>query len=486
MKEKKVALVILDGYGLRDHSFGNAVSMARQKNMEVFFNDYPNLKVPTGGKNVGIPSRRVGNSYLGHTTIGAGRVVKQGPLRINEAIEKGSLFNKKPLLNIMKTGRVHLLGYVDKNKYYADINHIIALIDKCKEQGVKDIFLHLITNKKVGEDETFLKTMKGVNIKYITSVAGYDYTADQNLIKKYLSVLTERSFIKEELKSHLKNELEKGKNEDEFRAARFNFNGDIRKGDGVIFFNHRGEKLAPFITLLKEKVDCKMCSLVPLDDSLDFLTTLYPKLNVKNNLTNILLENGKDILRVAESVKSSHITTFFDSGEKIENERLENVFIPSIHTAKMQKYPKMMAEKITEEIIEKTNGKEYDFILVNYANCDSIGHTGNLTAAIKAVECVDKEVGKLVKDLREKNYTVIITADHGNADKMLEKNLKPFYEHTSAPAPIIIIDDEKKEVKKTGKLANIAPTILEILDIPKPGQIRSGSLFKKGRKKISE
>ncbi len=496
----------MDGYGKGEDYPFNAVIKANKPNLDMLFGKYPNSELACSGLDVGLPDGIMGNSEVGHLNIGAGRTVYQDITRINRSIEEGS-FAKNPILldifdrTLSKNSKLHIMGLVSNGDVHSSLRHPAELVKAACGRGLKNIFVHAFTDGRDTPPESGVSYIKELDDLIeplgakIASVSGRYYAMDRDKrwdrIHKAYKCLTEPQSIMGSAKNtayEIITESYKNGITDEFIVpACVKENGvpvaPIEKGDSVIFFNFRADR-AREITIALNRIEEVPFETKDLD--LDFATmteyredfpfrTLYPKLYLNNILGEAVSSAGLKQLRIAETEKYAHVTFFFNGGDETKFPGEERILIQSPKVATYDLLPEMSAYEVTDTLVKEIEKDIYDLIVLNFANCDMVGHTGIFEAARKAVETVDECVGKVYKAAMTKNYLMILTADHGNAEKMMDGDI-PFTAHTTNRVPFLVTDE--KLMISEGKLSDIAPTILSLMGVGIPsemtGKILSG------------
>lgn len=510
---RPIVLTILDGWGYSPQKVGNAILNARKPNMDFIMANYPGLLLQASGKAVGLTWGETGNSEVGHLTIGAGRTIFQYLSRINKAIETGEFFNNDALLaaisHIRKNNsKLHLAGLLTSGSVHAYFNHILALIDFAKRNNIKNIKLHLFTDAKdsglkeggvlIGKLNEYLNNYPDVKI---ATIMGRDFPMDRNdnwdLTEKAYNLMVKGDG--EQTDDPIKKLDEyygQGLHDNKIPPLLLDPLGSIENGDAVMFFNFREDSMRQ---LTKSFIDLDfnffqrnlfdnllVVAMTPyVEDS--NLKVIFTAPDVKNGLAEVLSLNGKKQLHIAETEKYAHATFFFNC---LKNEPFpgeSDIFIKSIK--KPEDEPEMMSNEILAKVIEEIQRDLYDFIIINFANADIVAHSGNLEKTVRGVEAVDSCVGKLKEAVFQKDGILIITADHGNAESLTSKGGDEESKHNMNPVPFFIVVKEyekqrTEEAIKTslsgssGIIADIAPTILEIMGIPKPEEMTGESLFK--------
>ena len=497
---KKIVLLILDGWGLSDDKKYNAIAQAKTPNFDYLWNNFPHTKLEASGRAVGLPEGQMGNSEVGHLNIGAGRIVYQDLEKINKAVED-NLLEKNPLLvkvfeKVKKyNSTLHIKGLVSPGGVHSHTDHLYALINLAKKVGAPRVFVHAFTD---GRDtppksakkyiEELEKVCKESGIACVASVSGRYYAMDRdnnwertqcayNAIakgegKKYDSAL---EAIRESYKS--------GKT-DEFIEpcvipAAKGKTCEVMDHDAMIFFNFRSDRAKQLAKKFNEDCHAKDFTYTTMTDygeSLSGNVILSGKI-IDNGLAEIISKNNLKQIHIAETEKFAHVTYFFNGGKEEPFAGEDRKLVASNKVATHDLAPEMKAREITDEIITAAQKGEYDFILANFANLDIIGHTGKMKEAVIAAETVDLNLGRIMKEAEKSGYVLIVTADHGNAEKMFDNETnQPYTAHTENPVPFIVMKKGLKLSNK-GKLANVAPTILEIMGISKPKAMTGVSLI---------
>jgi len=477
---KKVLLIVLDGYGEgKDYKY-NAVTRAKTPFLDELRKKYPHTLLKTDSESVGLPKGTMGGSEVGHYTMGAGRVVFQSLEEINRSIKKRELFKKKELLSaIKKAKRVHLLGMISDAGVHSHIDHLFALMKFIK----KPTYIHAITDgRDVPEQsaEKYIKQIQKKGGKIATIIGRYyamdrDKNLDRTRVAFDLYVKGKGTIVSDPVKA-IKNEYKKGTKTDYYIGPNLiDPKGTIQNDDVVIFFNYRTDRAAQ-ITEMFSKYTKNFIAFGPYTKK---FPVLYPAPKIKNNLGHFLSKKGKKQLRIAETEKYAHVTFFFNSQEKKPYKGEKRIMIPSPKVPSYADKPEMSAPKITKTLIKELP-KKYDFILLNYANCDLVGHSGSFRAAKKAVETVDDCLKKLIPEALKNDYEIILTADHGNAEYMRYPNNENCASHTLNPVMGMIISDQKYKIKKKKSLSlrDIAPTILDLMGYKAPKEMTGKNLIK--------
>lgn len=499
--KQTVVLAILDGYGLREESHGNAVYLADNKVFNMLWNNYPHTKLQASGQLVGLPKGQMGNSEVGHMNIGAGRIVYQPLELINKSIETGAIFTNEKILSIMKhakenNSKLHLLGLISDGGVHSHINHLIALLEMCKKENISNVCLHLFTDgRDVSPTSAYSyisivqSKLKELGIGEIATIGGRYYGMDRDsnydrLQKAYDVIVNDLGISQTSPQEYIENSYKNGITDEFLIPAKFSDNKNITDNDGIIAFNFRKDRLREIMTAItnpeevpmptKKFKNIKALTMLPVVHTVKAIHA-YDDPQMTNILGEYIEKQNLSQLRIAETEKYAHVTFFFDGGKEVDYKNEEKILIPSPKVATYDLKPEMSCEEVTEKLLGKIG--EYDLVILNYANGDMVGHTGVLEAAIKAVEAVDKGLGLIYEKVKEVDGILIVTADHGNCEEMLDDNDNVLTAHTTNPVPFIIT---KKGLKlHEGKLGDIAPTILELMNIEKPIEMTGNSLIEK-------
>jgi len=512
---QKVILIILDGYGLRSEESYNAVNAAETPTLDNLFREYPNTTLKCSGSDVGLPDGMMGNSEVGHLNIGAGRIVDQMLVKIDNAIDDKSFFDNDVLTEVMnlvkKRGTaLHFMGLMSDGGVHSRLNHIFALLEMAKQKSLRNVFLHLFsdgrdTSPKAGKDyvRRIIEKTEEIGIGKIASISGRYYAMDRDkrwdrIEEVYKTLLhgegTKYSSPLEVFASAYENDLT-----DEFILPSTIFESGIpvatlRDGDGIIAFNFRADRMRQLTDALlstdfrefeRPKRHFKYASMTMYDASFNHPFAFDP-VNLRAILGEVISNAGLSQLRIAETEKYAHITYFFNGGNESAFKNEDRILINSPKVATYDLKPEMSAEEITANVCDAIEDSTHDFIVLNYANCDMVGHTGSFDAAVKAVETVDVGLKAIVPLMLKKGGACVITADHGNAELMFDENTGfPHTAHTTNPVPLIFAGvDEEAKIRDDGRLADLAPTILELLGLDKPEEMTGSSLIDNNNQSI--
>jgi 2,3-bisphosphoglycerate-independent phosphoglycerate mutase len=500
--KKPVVLIIMDGYGLRDEKDGNAISMAKTPNLDLLMQEYPTHHLNASGLAVGLPDGQMGNSEVGHLNIGAGRIVYQSLTRINKDIEEGTFFSNEAYVKAAKNAKdnntkLHIMGLLSDGGVHSHIDHIKAFFKLAKDQGVKDAYFHAFLDGRDTPPDSgisYIKELESymseINYGKVASVGGRFYGMDRDNIwervQTHYDVLVGTT---KNTKPSAQEGLQASYDEKVYDEFVIPFNvvpeGIVEDNDSVIFANFRPDRAIQISKALSNPEASGIDASNGPKDLFYVSTMEYSDLvkgevayglNVLDNLYgDVISEAGLSQLRIAETQKYAHVTFFFDGGKDKEIKGSERVLVNSPKIATFDMMPEMAAYEVTDKVLDEIEQNKFDTIVLNFANCDMVGHTGIIPAAIKAVEVVDECVGKVVDAVLDKGGVALVTADHGNAEKMLDANGNPFTAHTTSIVPLIVTDKEVT-IRDSGILADIAPTMLEYLGIKKPAEMTGESL----------
>ena len=502
--KKPLLLMILDGFGIAEKK-GNAIAAANTPNIDKIFSQNPITSIGASGLNVGLPEGQMGNSEVGHTNIGAGRVVYQELTRITKSIEDSSFFENpefnKALENVKKyNSSLHLIGLLSNGGVHSHNSHLYALIDLAKRKGIKNVYIHAFLD---GRDvaptsgKNFIveceNKIKEIGIGKIATVMGRYYAMDRDnrwerVQKAYDAMVFGEGKHCDSPSGAVQASYDEGITDEFVVPVVCCDNSNIKSNDSVIFFNFRPDRAREITrTLVDPNFDGfeRKKGMFPLtfvcmtqyDATMPNVLVAFKPQSLANTFGEYISNKGLTQLRIAETEKYAHVTFFFNGGIEKSYENEDRILVPSPKVATYDMQPEMSAYIVTDKILDSIKSGKYDVIILNYANCDMVGHTGVFEAAVKAVEAVDTCVGKVTEAIAAMGGVTIITADHGNADKMIDENNKPFTAHTTNPVPFCVIGYDC-ELKSGGKLADIAPTMLNILDLPIPEEMDGISLIK--------
>ena len=498
MSQKKAILVIMDGWGLGKVASADAIQNANVPFTKSLYSRYPNTTLTTCGELVGLPEGQMGNSEVGHLNLGAGRIVYQELQRINVAVRDGSLVTNPTFLNSLRYAKsnnkpLHLLGLVSNGGVHSHINHLKAIVTACKNEGLKEVFIHAFTDGRDCDPKSGLGFMKELQqhlnetVGKIATVNGRYYAMDRDkrwerIKLAYDAMVNGAGQKATDAIAAVENSYRQNVT-DEFILPTVIVDegqqplGVIRDGDAALCFNFRTDRCREITQVLTQtdmhefnmhKLSLHYTTMTQYDHSYINVNVIFKNDDLKNTLGEVLQQHGLKQIRIAETEKYPHVTFFFSGGREIPFEGEKRIMIPSPKVATYDLKPEMSAYEVTDALIPEIENKTADFICLNYANTDMVGHTGVWTAAIKAAETVDKCVERVVTAALKNDYAIFLTADHGNSDYMINEDGSPNTAHTLNLVPLFVIDEKWRGTLKPGKLADIAPTILKMMGLPVP------------------
>jgi 2,3-bisphosphoglycerate-independent phosphoglycerate mutase len=498
-------IMILDGFGYSKETKGNAIALARTPNLDKLFKKYPHNLLSASGMMVGLPDGQMGNSEVGHLNIGAGRIIYQELTKITKEIRDKTFFSNQALIDAMNSANLnnkplHLIGLLSDGGVHSHIDHLIAILELAKKNKVKNVYIHAILDGRdtppdsgIRHMEKLLLNMDRLKIGKISTISGRYYAMDRDhrwdrVTLAYDAISQGIGRISEDPIEAIQSAYSQGETDEFFKPTIISKNSFIENGDSIIFFNFRPDRAreltrcfvdANFDSFLRKKTYTNLCfvCLTQYDILMPNVKVAFLPQSIDNTLGQYLAKNNKTQLRIAETEKYAHVTFFFNGGIETPNPNEDRMLIPSPSVATYDLQPEMSAEKIADAVIPQIDRDFYDVIVLNFANPDMVGHTGVLEAAIKAIETIDNCVGEVVASVLAKGGTILLTADHGNAEKMLDEKGHPFTAHTTNPVPFMLISEKQYKLKSKGILADIAPTLLEIIGLNKPAEMTGSSLI---------
>ena len=517
MKKIPYAIIIMDGYGLAPSGAGNAITIDGSKNVNELIKNYPSATLGARGLSVGLPQGQMGNSEVGHLNMGAGRIVYQDLTKITKAIEDGDFFENPALLKAVENAKqngkkLHLYGLLSNGGVHSHLTHVFALLKLAKKAGLEEVFVHCFMDGRdvsptsgAGFIRDLQAEMKEVGIGKVASVCGRYYAMDRDnnwdRVEKAYDMLTLGEGEKtDDPAATVEKSYENGVTDEFLKPIKVYENGKpvglLEEGDSVICFNFRPDRAREITRAVSQKVftvpkgnafNRKTGWLHPVyvcftvyDAAFDDVDIAFPKTVLNNTLGEYLAKLGKKQLRIAETEKYAHVTFFFNGGVESPNEGEVRDLIPSPKVATYDLKPEMSAFEVTDKVLEELESGEFDVMILNFANCDMVGHTGVIPAAVKAVHTVDECVKRVTDKILEMGGAALLTADHGNADKLLSEDGSPFTAHTTNPVPVVLVSEKYKKasLRKDGILADLAPTLLTVMGVPVPKEMTGKSLIK--------
>ncbi|HRX28745.1 MAG TPA: 2,3-bisphosphoglycerate-independent phosphoglycerate mutase [Saprospiraceae bacterium] len=502
-KSKKVALLILDGWGIGSNDKVSAIANANTPCFDNLMKNSPHAQLLTHGENVGLPAGQMGNSEVGHINIGAGRIVYQELARINKDMREGIFQRKEEWLKFINRAqngnkRLHLMGLLSDGGVHSHINHLLEILKDLRTYSDLEIYIHAFldgrdTDPKSGikHVESLLENIENTNARLSTVIGRY-YAMDRDhrwerTKKSYDLMVKGIGEYSSDIVAKIQQEYEAGIT-DEFMIPINCLHGNgglIKNGDSVFFYNFRTDRPRQLTTILTQEavedfelypMSLNFCTMTNYDDKYQGISVIYEKEDVLNTIGEILESKGKSQLRIAETEKYPHVTFFFSAGREEPFQNEYRIMVPSPKVATYDLAPEMSAIEITDRLLDFISDNPVDFICLNFANTDMVGHTGVFSAAVKAAETVDSCLCRIIKNLRDQ-YSFIVIADHGNSDFMINDDGTPNTAHTTNPVPIIVLDNGVKTVEN-GVLGDVAPTILNLMNIDIPKEM-SGRILTK-------
>ena len=505
MAKKPIALIIMDGFGINKETEGNAIAMAKTPNLDKFLAEYPNTQLSASGLDVGLPDGQMGNSEVGHTNIGAGRVVYQMLVKITKDINEGKINDIKALSDAMDAakangGALHLMGLLSNGGVHSHNEHLYGLLRMAKKKGLDKVYIHTFLDGRdvpptSGADfmQALENEIKEIGVGSIATIMGRFYAMDRDnawdrVQKAYDAIVKGEGVQENDAVTAVKNSYENNVTDEFVIPTVVDKNGRVKENDSVIFFNFRPDRARQITrTFVDPDFDgfertyfpVNFVGMTQYDESMPNVTVAYPPESLEMTFGEYISQKGLTQLRIAETQKYAHVTFFFNGGEEQQFKGEDRILIKSPDVATFDMKPEMSAYEVTDAVVEAIDDEKFDVIILNYANCDMVGHTGIIDAAVKAVESVDECVGRTVNAILKKNGQVIITADHGNADCLIDPVTKaPFTAHTTNPVPMILIGAGDVKLKM-GRLCDLCPTMLDLMGLEKPEQMTGESLIVK-------
>ncbi|MCR5690087.1 MAG: 2,3-bisphosphoglycerate-independent phosphoglycerate mutase [Clostridiales bacterium] len=502
--KKPVVLCIMDGFGINPSEYGNAIKAAKKPRLDELWAKNPHTQIEASGLWVGLPDGQMGNSEVGHTNIGAGRVIYQDLVKISKAVEDGTFFENKALCKAMRNAAdngkaLHMAGLLSDGGVHSHITHVFGLLEMAKRFGVGKVYVHCIMDGRdvgvttgKGYAAELQAKMDELGVGKIASVMGRYYAMDRekkwDRVEKAYAAMTR---LEGEKFTSAVAALEKSYAEgvtDEFVIPTVAADAEpVRDGDSFIFFNFRPDRAREITSVFVDPAfdgfkreqlrDLTYICMTQYDEKMPNVELAYGPERIEHVFGEVVSDRGLKQLRIAEYTKYAHVTYFLNGGEETVYPGEDRILIDSPNVPTYDLQPEMSAYIVAEKIVEVVKAEKYDVIVVNFANCDMVGHTGVFEAAVKAVEAVDECVGMVYDAVTEKGGAMLITADHGNADKMIGDDGKPFTPHTTNPVPVILTGCGEQTLRSGGKLGDLAPTLLDVMGIEKPAEMTGESLI---------
>lgn len=504
MPKRPYVLVILDGWGMRQETAWNAVAAAKTPNFDRYWKEYPHTLVRTDGRSVGLPDGQFGNSEVGHQNLGAGRVVVQTSTRISDAIRDGSFFANRALLRAVThahNSRLHLMGLVSDGGVHSCLEHLFALIELAGREHVYNLYIHAFLDGRDTPPTSGASYVRRVRefckregFGQIATLMGRYWAMDRDnrwerTEKAYRALRFAEGFSDNgPPEAAVERAYERGETDEFLKPIVLDPDGTIHDGDAVIFFNFRPDRARQLTRVFTEKnfahfdrgpcPQIEFVTLTQYDQSFTVPAAFSSEETLKNIFGEVLSQAGLTQFRLAETEKYAHVTYFFNNGRETPFPGEERQLIPSPKVATYDLKPEMSAYEVTDEAVRRITGRRYDFVLINYANPDMVGHTGVFEAAVRAVEAVDECLGRVVEATRSVDGELLITADHGNADIMRDERGHPHTAHTHSPGPLIYVGPRDIKLSDGGALCDIAPTLLALMGLKQPKEMTGRSLIR--------
>nr|WP_122012862.1 2,3-bisphosphoglycerate-independent phosphoglycerate mutase [Maliibacterium massiliense] len=514
MSNPITALIIMDGFGINPNQENNAIAMAGTPHLDALMQAYPNTTIAASGMDVGLPEGQMGNSEVGHLNIGAGRIVYQDFTRITKAIKDGDFFKEGAFLRVInqvKTQgkKLHLMGLVSDGGVHSHNSHLYALIELAKQQGLDNVYVHCFMDGRdvppesgKGYIQQLENVMRDKGFGSIATVMGRYYAMDRDnrwerVQRAYDAIAFGEGKLCDDPVEAMQASYDAGVTDEFVEPVVIAKEGApvamVEEGDGIIFFNFRPDRARELTRTFIQKdfegfarkkgyFPVHFVSFTQYDATFSNLEVAYPPHNLTNTLGQVLSARKLTQLRIAETEKYAHVTFFFNGGVEKPNEGEDRALIPSPKVATYDLQPQMSAPEVTEEAVKRIASGKYDAMILNFANCDMVGHTGVIEAAVAAVRTVDDCVGKVVEAVLAQGGQAIVTADHGNADQMVDPVTGAvFTAHTTFPVPFILVSEAHKhdKLRTDARLADIAPTMLQLMSITKPDEMTGTSIIEK-------
>ncbi len=509
--KKPIVLTIMDGFGFNDEKGGNAIESANTPRLDQIFKECPTTRIGASGMDVGLPDGQMGNSEVGHTNIGAGRVVYQELTRITKSITDGDFYRNEAFMQAVENCKkndsaLHLMGLLSDGGVHSHIEHLYALVELAKRNGINRVYIHALLDGRDVPPTSAADFIDALNSKLndlgcgkLATVLGRFYGMDRDnrwdRVEKAYAALVYGEGIKTDNAAKTVRESytqidADGKNiTDEFVIPTVVDSSErIKSGDSVIFFNFRPDRAREITRTFVDddfvgferkggKLNVFYVCMTQYDASMPNVTVAFKPQSLANTLGEFVANNGLTQLRIAETEKYAHVTFFFNGGVEVEYKNEDRILVNSPKVATYDLQPEMSAIEVCDKVCDAIKSGKYDVIILNFANCDMVGHTGFFDAAVKAVETVDTCVGRVKDATEEMNGVMLLTADHGNADRMVDTDGSPFTAHTTNPVPFSVIGKDCA-LREGGKLCDIAPTIISLLGLSQPEEMTGKSLIK--------
>ncbi len=509
--KKPIVLTIMDGFGFNDEKIGNAIKAANTPRLDKIFSECPTTQIGASGMDVGLPDGQMGNSEVGHTNIGAGRVVYQELTRITKAIEDGDFFENEAFLKAVdnckaKDSALHLMGLLSDGGVHSHIEHLYGLVKLAKKSGIERVYIHALLDGRDVPPASAADFIDALNAKLeeigcgkLATVLGRFYGMDRDnrwerVEKAYAALVYGEGIKTDDAAAAVRHSYTVKDEEGKFITDEFviptvvDGTERIKSGDSVIFFNFRPDRAREITRTFVDdeftgferkggRQDVFYVCMTQYDASMPNVTVAFKPQSLENTLGEFLAKNGMMQLRIAETEKYAHVTFFFNGGREVMFDGEDRILVNSPKVATYDLQPEMSAVQVCDKVCEAIESGKYDVVILNFANCDMVGHTGIFDAAVKAVETVDTCVGRVADSTLKMEGIMLLTADHGNADRMLDTDGSPFTAHTTNPVPFAVIGMDC-ELREGGKLCDLSPTIIKLLGLEQPSEMTGHSIIK--------
>ncbi len=506
MSKKTTVLMILDGYGVENKAEGNAIALAKKPVMDKLTSMYPTVQGEASGLFVGLPDGQMGNSEVGHTNMGAGRIVYQMLVKISKSIKDGDFFENKALVaameNCKKNGSaLHLMGLLSPGGVHSHTEHMYGLVEMAKRNGLEKVYVHCFLDGRDVPPSSAAEYMEDaaaklseIGVGKIATIAGRFYAMDRDnawdrVEKAYNALVFGEGVEEKEAVEAVKNSYANGVTDEFMLPTVIEKDGMIKENDSVVFFNFRPDRARQITRAFVDPdfagftrkngfFNTTFVCMAQYDAEMPNVLVAFPPEELTMTFGEFLAKNNKTQLRLAETQKYAHVTFFFNGGEEKQFEGEDRILVNSPKVATFDMQQEMSAYEVADNLVDAIKSEKYDVIVVNFANPDMVGHTGIMEAAVKAIEAVDECVGKAYDALMEKNGQMFICADHGNAEKLVDTDGSPFTAHTTNPVPFILVNyDEAYTLREGGCLADIVPTLIEMMGMEQPKEMTGKSLL---------
>ncbi len=500
---KPITLIIMDGFGISDQIEGNAVACASTPNIDRLERDYPHTTLGAAGPDVGLPEGQMGNSEVGHLNLGAGRIVYQDYTRINQAIEDGSFMNNPALTDAVDVAKergisLHLMGLLSDGGVHSHNTHLYALLEMARKRSLEQVYIHAILDGRDVPPKSALaylreleEKIKSIGVGNVATVSGRYYTMDRDqrwdrIEMAYRAMTNGEGVRAKSFEEAVEEGYLRGESDEFIKPTVVDPDGLIEEGDSIIFFNFRPDRARQitkafvdqgFDEFGTESQKVRFVCMTQYEETIS-APVAFPVEYLHDTLGVAVSRAGLRQLRIAETEKYAHVTLFFNGGKEAPEKGEDRILVPSPRVATYDLQPEMSAYQVTENVLEAIGKNAYDMIILNFANADMVGHTGIFEAAVEAVEAVDLSVGRVVDEVLNNDGAVLLTADHGNAEQMTDPaTMQPHTAHTTNKVPFVLVTNQEMRLRDGGILADVAPTVLDLLGLAKPSAMTGSSLI---------